>query len=286
MIDGRHQLAVIPMRDYHLLTKAVIESLLTDGEVDQIIVFDNETEAVGGRKWLKKVTGGVYGPAVQVRQRSGDGVIYELWNEAWREAVAYGQEHDTLVDLTVMNNDIKIPEGMIGHLSRALRGGVLPASFAALEPSVDDPSWVPLDDVWIVYPDYRVRANRPVECSDPPSITPTIGTFRKHGMSGFCFMLKPEMAVLRGWPYIDEQFKWYCGDGDLVQQAQMRGATAARVEGLPLGFQTRTTSHNSRNRPWVEQLIRSDMRNSKRKYPDGGSFPKWRERWGRHSTNG
>ena len=275
------------MRDHHPLTRAVIERLLDDDEVDQIVVFDNETQAAGGRKWLRSIDDGLYGTKVEVRRRLGNGIIYETWNEAWRDAVSVWSSTGTLVDLCICNNDIVVPDGMLGHLSHGLRSGVLPAQFDDLPPPdtdlIDPATWTPLDDVWMVSPAYRYKDA--VAVDDPPKITPTLGTFRKGGIAGFCFMLKPELHVTRGWPFIDEQFKWYCGDGDLVQQMQYRGATGARVEGLPLGFQTRTTSHNQRNKGWVEQTIRRDMRNSKAKYRRGGSFPTWKNRWDQLSSN-
>lgn len=279
MIEGREQIVAIPMRDYHPLTRHVLNRLVDDGEADQIVIFNNDTRTVGGIKWLASVRDGKYGDHVEVRDRSGDGIIHPMWNEAWSVALDHPGS-----DLTILNNDITPPEGVIGHLSRALRRGVLPERYDSLKPfkrpGVTD-GWKPSDDVWAVFPDYRKDAEKhPVKVSDPPRITPTVGTMRKKGLSGFCFMIAPEMHDVAGLPFIDEKFRWYCGDGDLVQQIQYLGATCARVEGLPLGWQKRTTSHNDRNKKWVSKLGHQDLAYSRRKFTNGGSFPLWRKRWG------
>lgn len=256
MIDGRYQLAVIPMRDHHVATRSLVRSLLADGEVDKIIVFDNETRTVNGLKWLASMADH---DVVEIRYKQGDGTIYEMWNEGWKTALDIGDETGLTVDLTTMNNDIDVPPGVIGHLSRSLRTETTP------------------DGVWIVYPDYKRRLSHGV---DVTAVRPTFGTYRKGGMSGFCWMMKPEKHRTDGWPFIDEQFRWLSGDGDLCSTMQERGATAARVVGLPMDFQIRTTSHDDRNKKWVAVLRRQDMRRSREKWGHGTKAV-WQRNWGR-----
>lgn len=268
MIEGRLQLAAIPQRDHHHLTRALIEQLLVDGEVDRIILFDNDSIEPATHTWLQQVSEGLYGDRVELRCRHGDGIIYRLWNEAWADALELGP----VVDLAILNNDIMVPEGIIGHLSRALRRGVLSWRYDYNPPTS-------IDDVWISYPDWRIDATRfPVEVDDPPLVTPTSGTMRAGGMSGFCFMLKPE-AHLAGLPFIDEKFRWYCGDGDLVDQTQKLGATAARVEGLPLGWLKSHTSDDERNKKWTRKMASADMSYGQWKFPRINSHEVWHDRW-------
>lgn len=266
MIDDRIQMVVIPMRDHVGHTKTLVDALLADGEADRIVIFDNESKAPRSRRWLDDIQSE---PEVEVHRVTGNGVIYaKCWEPAVAEALRVGDATGQLVDLHIFNNDIGTPPGVIGHLSRGLRSPVLPDSVAHMA-----------DDVWISYPDYDRRVVQGVDVADAPSVTPRPGTWRKKGMSGFCFTMKPEKRR-QGWAPIDKQFRWYCGDGDLCQQMMLAGATAVRVDGLPLDFETRTTSHDKRNRGWAQAMIADDLAYAKRKYADGGGFPMWRKTWG------
>lgn len=249
------------------MTRALVGALLRDGEADLVIVGDNETRRPNGKAWLASIPTR-YGGKVAVKAFRGNGVIYGMWGWAWDWALAYTDRTGQTVDLALLNNDITIPAGYLGHLSRGLRSGVLPEHLVERGRT--------LDDVWVSYADYRAPTDA-VTCTDPPEVTPTFGTFRKKGMSGAAFMLKPEMRS-RGWGPIDPRFRWYGGDGDLCSQMQQLGATAVRVEGLPMRFKRRTTSHNSRNRGWVSEAIPKDMALSRQKW-GAGTMSVWAPRW-------
>jgi len=256
MIDGRFQLVSIPTRDHHPLTRSLVNKLLADGEVDKIVVYDNETRNKNGLRYLDRIRGH---DRIEVKYWHGDGVIYEMWNDGWQTALDIAEETGLTVDLTTMNNDIDVPPGVIGHLSRALRAETTP------------------DGVWITYPDYKRKLSQGVDIT---AIRPTCGTFRKGGMCGFCYMIKPEKHLTDGWPFIDLQFRWLAGDGDLCSTMQERGATAARVVGLPMDFQIRATSHDARNKQWVSVFRRQDMRRSRVKWAHG-TKDVWERNWGR-----
>jgi len=259
MIDGRYVLVALPMRDHHPLTREVVRRLVADDEFDELVIYDNGSESKGSITWLRRVEAGAFGPKVKVRRRKGNGVIYKIWNEAWDLALRIGIQRECLVDLAILNNDIVVPEGFLGHLSRALRGAH--------------------DDVWVTYPDYHIADVTKVSVSTPPVLTATSGTWRRGGMAGFAFMMKPEKHLTHDWPFIDERFRWYYGDGDLVNEMQVRGATAARVEGLPVRHGRRKTSHDKRNSRWVRDAAAEDSRQNRRKWHGRGSRPTWEKRW-------
>lgn len=228
------------MRDEHPLTRALVRRLATDGEFARLSIFDNGTRAPNGVAWLQAVERGRFGPRVVVVRRPR-ATLYQMWNEAWRDALAAGGGGER-VELAILNNDIEVAPGFLGHLAHALRAAP--------------------DDVWITYPDWRLA---PEASTRPHSFTPTRGTWRRGGMSGFAFMLKPEKHLEAGWPFIDERFEWLCGDGDLVQQMERRGGSAARVEGLGVRHLQRATSRNGRN-AWTLAAGRRDLERSRRKY--------------------
>ncbi len=229
------------MRDEHPLTRALLRQLAADAEFAQLSIFDNGTTAPNGIAWLQAVDAGRFGPRVRVKRRPR-ATIYEMWNEAWRDALLAGQA-GAPVELAVLNNDIDVPPGFLGHLAQALRRAP--------------------DDVWITYPDWRRVPADGVALTG--ELTRTRGTWRRGGMSGFAFMLKPEKHHEAGWPFIDERFRWLCGDGDLVQQMERRGACAARVDGLPVRHVHRATSANGRN-AWTVLAGQRDLALSRAKY--------------------
>jgi hypothetical protein len=253
VIDGRFQLVGIPQRDHHPWTRKLCQTLLDGGEVDKILLYDNETRTRNGLKWLRSLE---THDVIEVRYQHGNGVIYEMWNGMWQAGLEIGEREGVTVDVTICNNDIRVPRSLLGHLSRGLRSPSTP------------------DGVWITYPDWQRPLSKGV---DVKGIQPTAGTWRKKGMSGFCFMMKPEKHY-EGWPFIDERFKWLAGDGDLCSEMQARGATAARVVGLPIDYDVRGTSHDSRNKSWVEPMARRDMRFQRKKWARGTKH-EWDKKW-------
>lgn len=231
----------IPMRDEHPLTRALVRCLAADAEFARLVIFDNGTTAPNGVAWLRAVEAGRFGARVSVKRRPR-ATIYQMWNEAWRDALDAGRA-GAPVELALLNNDIEVLPGFLGHLAQALRRAP--------------------DDVWITYPDWRRMPEDGLALSG--TLTPTRGTWRQGGMSGFAFMLKPEKHLEAGWPFIDERFRWLCGDGDLVQQMQRLGATAARVDGLPVRHLHRATSTNGRN-TWTALAGQRDLALSRAKY--------------------
>ena len=239
---------MVPMRDYHVLTRSLCRQLAEQGEFDRLWVYDNGSSSRSSRNWLSTIeTTGRYGAEV-VRWGPAKG-IYRMWNDAWRRSL-HTWRAETAGDpaerrfLAILNNDLEIPPRFLSNLAAGLLAGAD-------------------EGVWATFPQWGL--SWPSESTPTGRLSATRGTRNAGGMSGYAFLLDVTRHDTDGLPFIDEEFIWYSGDGDLVTQIEINGGTAARVEGLPVGHKEKATS---RHHPWAKQQGPIDMRRYRRKYPN------------------
>lgn len=217
----------IPFLDELERTRSVVDAVLADPVVDLLILDDNGSTTIGDLVELEA------DPRVRlnIRGRLENGLsLYTVWNAA--VAAAHELDPGRPVNLAFLNNDVRLAPGTIRVLADELRSA--PPEIAA------------------VYPDYR----RPLEAGVADfALTPTRGTWSKKGLSGFAFMVRAELV---GWtvPLFDERYRLIYGDGDFVEELELAGLTAARVDGLPLEHDKSTTLN--RERRWAAAVKRAD----------------------------
>lgn len=225
----------IPFLDELERTRSVAESVLADPTVDLLLLDDN------GSSSLERKLGDLdLDDRVRIarRGRLEDGLsLYEVWNDAI--VAAHELDPGRPVNVAILNNDVRLAPGTVGHLADALRSA--PPRIAA------------------VYPDYR----RPLDAGvDLYGLTPTRGTWSKKGLSGFAFMLRAEL-VGSTVPFFDTRYRLIYGDGDFVEELERAGLTAARVDGLPLEHDKSTTLNKERR--WTAAAKRADTEARKAK---------------------
>lgn len=214
--------ATIPYRNRPELTVALLTQLADEEALQGVILLDHDST------WETNVV--VAGALVDrldliVQRFPAEANLTQMWNWAWEMAI------DTGVDsLAILNNDIIIPAGFIGHLHNALW---------------EDDSW------WAVCPNWK----RTVAEGTIPGITrPVSGAERHSGMCGWAFMVKVA-ARLDGLPEIDPQFRWWCGDDDLAFSIELHGHKVGLLEGLPVDHIRSATFHNS----GLHQMAHEDL---------------------------
>ena len=229
--------AVIPMRDHHEDTAALLDHLESREKLDHVIVIDNDSEDECCVEWLEQLERREPG-LLRVWHHPGRDNFYRMWNDA-RQWVQQRARRDEAL-LLVLNNDVSLWPGTVATLAGALR-------------SSDD-------DVWITYPDW----SRPHSegSSLPYVVEKTKGTRNSGGMSGYCFMMDVRAMDRAGVPLIHEGYELLCGDGDLVNEVESRGGTAARVTGLPLDHRESTTQSDDKNAEWARRARWRDRRRS------------------------
>lgn len=237
---------VIPTRDRLDLCAELTTELILQYEFDHMWVFDN-SDAQDAADHL------MLDQRLHVVPARGWG-IYGMWNYGWKKALdeTRGIMSDTNapLNLAILNDDIKVPDGFLSLLARPLR---LPEN----------------DDVWCVYPDYNASLEDWDDYAEwiPDQLNRTgNATFRKGGMCGWAFMLKGEKHFTDDLPFVDEQFEWWCGDDDLAQQIVKCGGEIARVDGLPLDHVSEATA---RLHPELHAAKSRDIERFRSKY---GSF--------------
>lgn len=219
----------VPMMDRHELTRKVVEDLDFD-ELDELVIFDMGSEDPASLEWLEEVE---LEEKVVVDRRGPipEESLYRAWNDTARRALELFPDEPG-VDVVILNNDVRLPPGFLGTLTRALRSG--------------DPR------VWIAYPDARRRVRDGI---GRISLTPTRGLANDGGMTGWAFAVKAE--AFRGpLPYIDERLRFYSGDRDLIRNVEIRGYYAARVKGLPIDHELGATR---KRRPELLEAMRGDV---------------------------
>ena len=194
------------MMNLHRLTRRVLDEL-DFADLDEVVIYDHGSDDPATIRWLAEVE---RRDKVTVDRRAAipEESLYRSWNDTIRRAL---ERHPGLeVDVVLLNNDVRLPEGFIGALAGALRSG--------------DPRLA------ITYPD----ATAPLEAGLPKrlEVTPTRGLKGEGGLEGHAFALKAELFRTE-LPFIDERLKFYSGDRDLVHNVEAAGYHAGRVVGLP-----------------------------------------------------
>lgn len=128
----------------------------------------------------------------EVTDQRGVG-LYAMWNQAITEADGH---------LAILNDDVRIPMGMVSCLA-----------LAALA-----------HDLTLVCPDYAL--------TDPHlslHVELVQGTYRDGGVCGFAFLVDADRC-----PLIDERFRIWYGDDDLVWKIREQGGRVGILRGLPV----------------------------------------------------
>lgn len=157
-----------------------------------------------------------------------DGSIYGWWNAGVREARArFG-----LVDVAILNDDVRILAGSLRLLADALRAG---------------------RDLGVTYPDRarRIEAGiarrRPVRVSRDP--------IDSREMTGFCFVVRGDLPV-----DFDEGYRWWYGDTQFEEVVRLLGFGVARVEGIPIEHESDAERDGWSRRPELRDAVEADRR--------------------------
>lgn len=225
---------VIPTRDKWADAAALVEELVDQGETDAIFLFDNNP--IPQLELLDNVhDDGEFKTRVKVTHSPGWS-IYEMWNVGmqWGAFLAANGESN----ITILNDDIRIPKGFIGKMAAQLRSTQL---------------------AWLVSPDYNLPlANeRATQWLDF-----TTGTYKDGGVCGWAFMLRGE-KMGNTVPFIDRRFRWWCGDDDLVKQIELKGGLTGIIRGLPVEHEGTATGGLY---PHLHQVGQDDLERFKAKY--------------------
>lgn len=235
---------VMPVRGRLEFTEHIVGDLVRQrDDWDRLLIHDNDLSADPGLKaFIAEVVDhhGLPADTIEVVE-SPDCGIYEMWNRGWRQALELIDEEGP-VDVAFLNNDIQVPDHFVRTMSNALRG-----------PDTDD--------VWAVYPDGSV----PAEWSKPTGkITRTHGTKRHGGLLGHAFMLKGEAATIGALPMFNTDYRWWCGDDEMIAEIEARGYTAARVDGLGCDHANEGTAVDH---DWTDEAKVVDMRLLNQRWP-------------------
>lgn len=199
--------AVIPVKDRLDLTIPLVKQLRDQG-IDRIIICDNGSDRKT-KRWLAKQKDLV----VLDMPETG---IHAMWNAGAQWMIEQGQRRN--VNVLFLNNDLKLGNGFVEELTRALRSD---------------------KDLVAVSGNYDNR-----EGSDPVQVTSDICANRYDGtggFAGFAFVARGEWFQ-SGYRF-PEECRWWYGDNDLVQSAYHAGgkvgiALRASVEHVGGGGQT------------------------------------------------
>jgi GT2 family glycosyltransferase len=129
--------------------------------------------------------------------------IYSMWNAGISRArTLVGPEA-----IAILNDDIELLPGTLPLMAEAL----------------GDPA------VGVVYPDVRAGLSSGLPFR-PLTLEATSGTWGTGGMTGFCFMFRPD------WPLtvFDTSYAWWYGDDDFEERVRGAGRIVARIVGLPI----------------------------------------------------
>jgi GT2 family glycosyltransferase len=227
--------AAIPTLENLAGLKPLVEALLSEERVAHILVQDNGLPSEGRRWVLERSVSFPDGLRVARDDCAGLG-IYQMWNRAWQQTL------DSYADayLLILNDDVTIGTGLVGALASALDNDA---------------------GLWIVSPDSRAEFTPNVTQRETRGVH---GTFRHAGIAGWCFMLQARCRW-EGVPPIDERFKWWGGDDDLVFSIEDKGGRAAVLDGVGVAHPHETTA---RNHAWCHEAAY------------GPDLAHWREKWG------
>lgn len=205
--------AVIPSRYEPQRLRALVEQLVAEAEV---IVLDNGHEP--------PLTS--FDPRVRVVDARGDG-IYRMWNRGWQLA----RELAPVVDVAILNDDIRINQGTLPLLARALRAD---------------------ERLGAVYPDPSAPLRRGLPRSlrfgidwDPAG---------PRNLTGYCFMFKGELQL----PPFDEGYGWWYGDTQFDESIRLAGYGVACIRGLPIEHRSDSEANDWARRPELKQIVEED----------------------------
>ena len=217
------------MMNLHRLTSRVLDEL-DFAELDEVVIYDHGSDDPATIRWLAAIE---RREKVSVDRRAAipEESLYRSWNDTIRRAL---DRHAVVeVDVVLLNNDVRLPEGFLGALTRALRAGD--------------------GRLAITYPD--VDATLEAGIPRALDVTPTKGLKGEGGLVGHAFALKAELFRSE-LPYIDERLKFYSGDRDLIHNVEAAGYHAGRVNGLPC---THHWGGTRRRRPELKEQQRRDV---------------------------
>lgn len=152
--------------------------------------------------------------------------LYAQWN--WGITTATGLSYDAVV---ISNDDIEICDNLVQKLEAGLFSD---------------------DDCWVAYP-----AN-PSQYNEDAFTMKTKGTKADGGLDGCCFMLKTD-AIRNGLPLIDENFIWWGGDDDLVNNIYQKDKKQLRVLNAWVSHQNEGTVSASDQFAHLHEAKKSDI---------------------------
>jgi hypothetical protein len=141
----------------------------------------------------------------KVHHWQGEGRIYEIWN--W--AIQQGKKNGCST-VSILNDDIEIDGESVHRIDMEM--GCLDGLALV--------GWDWTDD----------------EVAEP-GIQQVFGSYRKRGIGGFAFMVKPNDV-----PYIDERFNWWGGDDDLFMGTMAAGHNIGLFMGEKVRHHTSTSA--------------------------------------------
>ena len=227
---GARVLAAIPWRDRHDLTGPLVARLADDPDVVTVGYSLGPTDPAT-IAWERTA------PLAAVFRWGPvpDVSLYRTWNHARRVADRTG------LLLALLNNDVTLPPRAVGTL-----GAIL-----------DDAP----EDVWAVHPTTDRSPTAPV---DPTRLSVTRGLWPS-GLTPFAFVMRPDVDV----PPVDERFRFYCGDVQLLWEAQRAGYRTVRADGIGVAHRLGATRKDARHRGWVKATVAADRTLRERLYPSG-----------------
>lgn len=221
---------VIPTKDRRVDSlPALVTELLVQHEAAEILVMDNSDEQDADEYLMIDRSLHVVNCAWLP--------LYRMWNDGWRKALEL--HPNGAVNVAFLNDDLMIPDAFLSTLAGVLR---------------ED------DALWAVSPTPQLT------CADEPDVievTRVRGTYRDGGILGWAFLIRGELARDGLIPFVDEDFKWWCGDDDLIRQIELAGGELARVN-IGVDHEGEGTARHYRN--WVESTKLADMELFKAKY--------------------
>jgi len=207
------------------MTGELVAALHPEGTAE-VLLFDNGSSP-GGRRAAVEETGSL--AAVELRDATGMG-LHQMWNAGVHEA----RRRHPIVNIAILNNDLRVGAGFLSGLAAALRSD---------------------DRIQAVCPNYDHREVR-------DSLVPLRGICEGRydgtgGLCGFAFMIKGEWFS-NGWTF-PEAPAWWFGDRMLTEEMDRAGAryamaTDVAVEHIRGGSQT----SGDWNQPAVRAAVKAD----------------------------
>jgi GT2 family glycosyltransferase len=199
-----------------MLLGRLLADLRSDPRVEDITVSDN---GIADMATWSDVERACAANGARFFNQRGVG-FYAMWNHAIDRAAISTER------VAILNDDILIPELMITHLEHALVRHHLT----------------------LVCPDYHRTLDEP---RIPYRVERVQGTYRHGGVTGSAFLLDAVRA-----PLIDERFRIWYGDDDLVWKIHQEGGSIGILRGLPLDHLGSVTVNSV---PWLPEAIRDDV---------------------------